>query len=384
MNALEYAILIGTLSAGLAACGPDTQDNNLNNGPGTNNTTGTNNDIGNRPPVADAGVNQTVEVGDFVRLSAAASSDPDNDLLTVEWSMDAPAGSGATLDVSGFNASFTADVEGTYEIRITVSDGVLSSQGVVYVKADPPGANRAPVANAGPNATLPLETTVTLNASGSSDADGDALTYRWAISDAPEGAAAELGADDEVEVTITPDTAGSYEFTLVVNDGEVDSAPDTVTITILPETSENTPPVANAGPDGNARVLETVELDGSGSVDLDGDPLTYRWELTNKPTESVTMLVGGTTATPNFVPDQPGIYGLRLFVNDGQVDSTPDPVIYLVSGDGVELPIADAGQSRSVILGASVQLDGSNSSDSDGDPLTYWLIDSRPDRKSVV
>ena len=85
MNALEYAILIGTLSAGLAACGPDTQDNNLNNGPGTNNTTGTNNDIGNRPPVADAGVNQTVEVGDFVRLSAAASSDPDNDLLTVEW-----------------------------------------------------------------------------------------------------------------------------------------------------------------------------------------------------------------------------------------------------------------------------------------------------------
>jgi hypothetical protein len=377
MNALKYAMVLGLLSVGLIACGeePEPSENNPPDQNNTNNTTGG----GNRAPVADAGTNQTVEVGDLVQLSAAASSDPDNDLLTVEWEMEAPVGSSAALDASGFNATFTADVEGVYEITITVSDGALESEAVVYVRADPPGENQAPVANAGPDVTLPLETQVTLSGAGSSDPDGDPLTYRWAISDAPADSAAQLDAEDTEAVTITPDVAGSYEFTLVVNDGQVDSPPDTVAVTILPETSENTPPVANAGPNGSARVGETVTLDGSGSVDLDGDPLTYRWELTNKPTDSATALMNGTAVDPTFVPDQPGVYGLRLFVNDGTVESQPDSVLYSVSGDGVELPVADAGQSRSVILGATVQLDGSGSSDPDGDPLTYrWLLDSRP------
>ncbi len=377
MNALKHAIVFGVLSFGLVACGgdPDPSDNNTQQQNNPNNTTGG----GNRAPVADAGTNQTVEIGQLVQLSAAGSSDPDNDLLTVSWEMETPAGSSATLDASGFNATFTPDVEGVYAITVTVSDGQLESEAVVYVRADPPGANQAPVADAGPDVTLPLETQVTLSGSASSDPDGDTLTYRWAISDSPAGATAQLSAEDVETVTITPDVAGTYEFTLVVNDGQIDSPPDTVTITILPETSENTPPVANAGPNGNARVGETITLDGSGSVDLDGDPLTYRWELTNKPIDSATLLMNEAAVDPSFVPDQPGIYGLRLFVNDGTVESAPDSVIYSVSGDGVELPIADAGQSRSVILGATVQLDGSGSSDSDGDPLTYrWLLDSRP------
>ncbi len=91
--------------------------------------------------------------------------------------------------------------------------------------------NNAPVANAGSDQNVSTGSLVTLDGSGSSDADGDTLTYSWSFTSRPEGSKATLSNSTAVNPTYTADVAGSYILRLVVNDGTVDSTPDTVTIT---------------------------------------------------------------------------------------------------------------------------------------------------------
>src|SRR5439155_436935 len=102
----------------------------------------------------------------------------------------------------------------------------------------------------------------------------------------------------------------------------------------------NYPPVANAGPDVTAPVGTTGPLDGQGSTDVDGDPLTYRWSFTSRPAGSSAVLSGAGTATPTFTIDRAGDYVVQLHVNDGLLDSAPDTVTISTLNS---LPVADAG-----------------------------------------
>ena len=120
--------------------------------------------------------------------------------------------------------------------------------------------------------------------------------------------------------TVVVDKAGTYVFSLVVHDGTVASAPDTVMVSTI-----NTPPVANAGPDQGAALGQTVTLNGSGSTDADGDPLTYSWSFVSKPLGSVAALSNPAAVMPTFVVDLPGTYVAQLKVNDGKVDSAAGP-----------------------------------------------------------
>jgi len=71
---------------------------------------------------------------------------------------------------------------------------------------------------------------VTLDGSGSSDPDNDAITYSWSLA-VPVGSTAVLSGADTVAPTFTPDIDGDYVATLIVNDGQLDSDPDSVTLT---------------------------------------------------------------------------------------------------------------------------------------------------------
>ena len=119
------------------------------------------------------------------------------------------------------------------------------------------------------------------------------------------------------------DRPGTFVVQLIVNDGTVNSAPDTVAID-----TTNSAPVANAGPDQlTARVAATVTLDGSLSSDADEHALTYSWSLTVKPAGSAAVLSDATAAAPTFTPDLAGDYVAQLIVNDGFGNSTPDTVL---------------------------------------------------------
>ena len=96
-------------------------------------------------------------------------------------------------------------------------------------------ANRAPAADAGPDQSARVGEQVRLDASGCADPDGDVLTYQWTASgDNPAGGA--LSADHVSDPTFTPKAAGKYTFTLIVYDGNANSASDEVVVTVLEKT----------------------------------------------------------------------------------------------------------------------------------------------------
>lgn len=81
--------------------------------------------VQNRPPLANAGPDQTVTVGSVVQLDGSRSSDPDGDRLSYSWRfVSLPPGSQATLSDPGLvDPTFVADVVGEYLLELTVDDG---------------------------------------------------------------------------------------------------------------------------------------------------------------------------------------------------------------------------------------------------------------------
>ena len=334
----------------------------------------------NQPPTADAGTDQDVDAGAAVTLDGSTSSDPDTgDTLTYNW---AQTSGSPTVVLSGSSTAtptFTAPtVTGgaTLVFTLTVRDGKASATDTVTVRVAAP-ANRAPTADAGADQTVTAGATVTLDGSGSSDPDpGDTLLYTW--TQASGTAVTVTGGAVQGQATFTAPTSGTGEtatlvFTLTVSDGTA-SATDTVTVTVTGTTGSNQAPVANAGPDQTVASGATVTLDGSGSSDPDGDGLSYSWAETvagPSVTPAVT-LTGPTTVSPTFTAPSVNANASIVFtltVSDG-IEITTDTVTITVT-PAQRAPTANAGAAQSVTSGALVTLDGSGSSDPDGDTLTY-------------
>src|SRR5258707_3543086 len=150
------------------------------------------------------------------------------------------------------NPGSSADKAGNYVSQLIVNDGLVNSQPATVVVST---INSVPVANPGPNQAVLAGATVLLNGSGSTDADGDPLTYTWAILSQPAGGTAILSNAHIVNPTFVANVAGLYVAQLIVNDGKVDSLPKTVTITV---NAANLPPVVSVGPDQIAELPTNV------------------------------------------------------------------------------------------------------------------------------
>ncbi|NJD69712.1 MAG: PKD domain-containing protein [candidate division NC10 bacterium] len=320
------------------------------------------------PPVANAGPDQTVFVTGTVQFDGSASSDADGDPLTFHWTfVSAPAGSTTTLsDPTAVRPTILIDRPGTYVVQLLVNDGYTdSAPDTVQIGT----LNSRPVADAGPDQTAHIGSLIQLDGAASSDIDGDPLTYAWTFVTTPAGSQATLMDATTAHPSFVADLPGRYVAGLIVNDGALDSKPAAVQIDTY-----NSRPVADAGPDQQATVGDTVQLDGSYSSDVDGDPLTYRWSLTTIPTDSAVSLLDLTTAQPTFVPDLPGDYVGQLIVNDGFEDSLPDTVAISATPPPNRPPVAGddaAVTDENAVVGIAVL---GNDSDPDVDPLTITAV----------
>ncbi len=335
-------------------------------------------DAANRAPVANAGEDATAAPGDVVSLDGSGSLDPDGDEIIYRWELSKPEGSSATLTSSNFvQTTFQPDLPGDYTATLIVSDGELDSPpDIVTVVVGGEGGNLAPVAviNGGPDLTASVGVEMVLSASSSSDPNGDTLAFDWSLDGRPDGSVADLIAAGGPDARFTPDVAGSYEISLVVSDGELQSAP--VTAFVLASENANVP-TASAGSSQTVDVGQTATLDGSASV---GSNLTFSWSLVRAPLDSSATIANATNVTASLTPDVEGEYEARLVVSSAGVDSAPSSVV--ITARAVTMagtPTAAAGSDTTGMTNSIVNVDGSSSSDPDSDPLSYaWAFQSRP------
>jgi len=182
------------------------------------------------------------------------------------------------------------------------------------------GINMAPVADMqelGVDEDNSLNITLTAY-----DSDGDDLTYA-VVSNPSHGSLS--GTGPELMYTPNPDYNGNDSFTFIANDGELDSEPATIILSVNPV---NDAPVANAGEDQIGDEEETIPLDGTSSFDVDNDELTYLWLAP----DGIT-LDDLTSSTPEFVTpsvDEDTEFLFILTVSDAALTSAPDTVMVTV------------------------------------------------------
>src|SRR2546426_951603 len=168
--------------------------------------------------------------------------------------------------------------------------------------------NYKPVANPGGPYSGIVKQPLAFDGSKSFDRNGDSLSYLWSFGDIYANAVPGTG----VRPTYTYQYKGRYTATLTVSDGFKQSDPVSVTVDI-----PNHPPVAKAGGPYAGLGNELIAFNPSGSSDVDGDALIYKWSAKDANGQPAGTFMGNSGF---FLP---GTYTLTLVWNDGTAASAP-------------------------------------------------------------
>ena len=219
--------------------------------------------------------------------------------LTVTFT-DQGGGSGLLHVVAGFDAA------GTHQIKLRASD-VTAGSADVFVTVTVVNVNRAPVAACGGPYSGLVGTAVSMSSSGSSDPDGDALTYWWTYGDGYSGSG--------TTPSHTYAVGGTYNVCLTVTDQSAPSLSDTECTTVTVQ-SLNRVPVASCDGPYRGFVGAPVSMSSTGSSDADGDMLTCAWTYGDG--------ANGTGAAVSHSYAAADTYDICLTVSDNGTPSLSD------------------------------------------------------------
>ncbi len=328
----------------------------------------------NQPPIADAGKDRAVIPGGQVTLDGTKSYDPDNGISAYSWkqiqgTVMILSGSDTVQPVFTANGTNISGESLTFELTVTDNSGLTGSDSVIITVTK---TNQPPVADAGDDQTVKPGDKVALNGSESYDPDGAIVSYLWVqTAGTPMKLSDTASVKSEFYAENTDSSGESLIFELVVTDNSGLQNTDRLVINVR---KENQAPLADAGPDQNVKPNEKVILDGSNSVDPDGEIISYLW----RQIKGTEMTISDAEAVkPEFIALNGHIAGesltFELTVTDNDGLQNTDRVTINVSLEN-QPPTADAGPDQTVKKGDKVTLDGSESYDSDGFIVSYLWI----------
>jgi hypothetical protein len=189
----------------------------------------------NQPPVANAGVNQTITLpANTANLDGSASYDPSGTITSFSWTKSSGTGAVTITNSNTAKPTVTGLQQGQYVFQLTVADNVgASASAQVTVTVDPASvSNQPPVANAGKDTTIALPaSSIILNGSASAAPSGIITNYQWVQVSGPNSPV--IGSVDSVVTSVNGLTTGTYVFQLTVTDNHGASSTDSVTVTVV-------------------------------------------------------------------------------------------------------------------------------------------------------
>ncbi|MEQ1871897.1 MAG: hypothetical protein ABL961_17905, partial [Vicinamibacterales bacterium] len=279
----------------------------------------------NIAPTVGAGADQTTTLPGGVTLAGSVTDDglPSGAAVTHVWTQASGPGTTHFANANGLGTTATFSVAGTYVLRLTATDTLLSAFDDVSVTVNPaPPTNQAPqvtAATSTPSVTLP---NAVASLSGTVTDDGlptTTLTRAWTKVSGP-GTVTFADASTPT-TTATFDTVGSYVLRLTGTDGALSAFAD-VSVTVNPAPPTNQAPQVTATTSTPTVTLPNAVASLSGTVTDDGLPsstLTRAWTKVSGPGTVTFADPSAPTTTATF--DTVGSYVLRLTGSDGALSA---------------------------------------------------------------
>jgi uncharacterized repeat protein (TIGR01451 family) len=303
---------------------------------------------GDQPPVANPQSVTVVEDG-AVGLTLTAS-DPDGDPLTLSIQT-APAHGVLTGTVPNLTYTPNANYSGADAFTFRAFDGILGSVATVSITVspvnDPPQASSQSV---GTSEDVPLSVTL-----GAADPDGDALVYTIVT---PPALGTLTGSGAARTYTPQANASGSDSFTFVVFDGQVQSAPATVSVTVSAVNDAPTvvTPIADLTIEGEG-TSASVELAGV-FTDVESGPGGLALSVLSSNPALVGPSLAGTTLNLALTAGAGGTAVVTVRATDPGTAFVEDAFVVTVIRPGVRLSVGDAsrgeGSSAGVVFSISL------------------------------
>jgi len=324
------------------------------------------------PPIADANgpYNCTLGLPCVLDGSGSFDIDPTDFITSWEWDLD---GDFVYDDATGENPSVTFTQPGSFNVGLRVVDNAVLNDLDGDDVQDPEERlddfdftrvtvteNTAPVADAGGPYVVDEGSSITLDASASSDPDFNPLTYEWDLDND--------GAYDNATGLTTNFAAlddGTYTVGLRVSDGLLE---DTTTVDVI---VNNVAPAVDAGPDQSASEGATVNLAPATFTDpgtQDTHTATIDWGDGSASDAGVVSETNGSgSVAGSHVYADNGSYTVTVTVTDDDSGVGSDTLLVTV---GNLPPVVEAGPDASILEGDAVTLDPATFTDA-GDLDTH-------------
>ncbi len=332
----------------------------------------------NKPPVANAGTDQSITLPQNSVALNGYGTDEDGSVVSYSWVKISGPSQYAISNPSSSSTTVTGVVQGSYQFELKVTDNSGATSSAIMQVTVNAAANKPPTANAGQDQSITLPAnSVTVSGSGA-DADGTIVNYTWSQISGPSYF--NIVNASLATTNITGLTQGIYKFELKVTDNNGASGNDTITVIVNP--AANIPPTVNAGADQTLILpVNSTTLAGTAN-DVDGYIKSYLWSKISGPSNySIVNINSPVTDIWNL---SNGIYTLELKVTDNSGASVRDTIQISVMTPNTP-PIANAGADQTITLPQnSVTLYGSGT-DSSGVITNYsWVQLTGPSVAVIV